>query len=174
MIMRFRIFLITMALISLFGCTFGAEPLAIGAKAPDVTAPDENGQPVNFAKVYAQGLTLVYFYPKASTPGCTAQACSLRDGIADLKADGVTILGVSHDTEEAQKKFKEKYHLPFTLIADHEGKVIQAFGVPTIIFGIAKRQSFLIKDGKVVWRSLNAQTKSHAEEVRKAVAALRS
>ena len=162
-----------MAFTSLFGCSLGTEPLAVGAKAPEITAPDENGQPVDFAEVYARGLTLVYFYPKASTPGCTAQACSLRDGIEDLKADGVTILGVSHDTAEAQRKFKEKYHLPFTLIADHEGKVIQAFGVPTIIFGIPKRQSFLIKDGKVVWRSLKAQTKGHAEEVRKAVAALK-
>jgi thioredoxin-dependent peroxiredoxin len=170
---KIRPFFITMAFLSLFGCSLGAEPLAIGANAPDITAPDENGRPVDFAKVYAHGLTLVYFYPKADTPGCTAQACSLRDGIADLKTDGVTILGVSHDTAEAQKKFKEKYRLPFTLIADHDGKVIQAFGVPTIIFGIAKRQSFLIKDGKVVWRSLSAETKGHAEEVRKAVAALK-
>ena len=152
--LKLRAFFITMAFTSLFGCSLWAEPLAIGAKAPDITAPDENGRPVDFAKVYARGLTLVYFYPKASTPGCTAQACSLRDGIADLKTDDVTILGVSHETAEAQKKFKEKYNLPFTLIADHEGKVIRAFGVPTIIFGIAKRQSFLIRDGKVAWRSL--------------------
>lgn len=172
-LIRRRAFLTAMALTSLFGCSFGAEPLSIGANAPDVTAPDENGNPVDFAKIYARGLTLVYFYPKASTPGCTAQACSLRDGIADLKADGVTILGVSHDTAEAQRMFKEKYNLPFTLIADREGKVIRAFGVPTIVFGIANRQSFLIKDGKVVWRSLHAQTKSHAEEVSKAVAALK-
>jgi len=170
---KLRAIFVAMAFTSLFGCSLGTEPLAVGAKAPEITAPDENGQPVDFAEVYARGLTLVYFYPKASTPGCTAQACSLRDGIEDLKADGVTILGVSHDTAEAQKKFKEKYHLPFTLIADHDGKVIQAFGVPTIIFGIPKRQSFLIKDGKVVWRLLKAGTKGHAEEVRKAVAALK-
>jgi peroxiredoxin Q/BCP len=171
--MKFRTFLLTMDFASFFGCSLNAEPLAIGAKAPDITATDEDGNPVEFSKVYAHGLTLVYFYPKADTPGCTAQACSLRDGIADLNTDGVTILGVSHDTAAAQKKFKDKYHLPFTLIADHDGKVIHAFGVPTIVFGIAKRQSFLIKDGKVVWRSLNAQTKGHAEEVRKAVAALK-
>ena len=111
------------------------------------------------------------FYPKASTPGCTAQACSLRDGIAELRNLGITVLGVSHDTAEAQKKFKAQNSLPFTLIADHDGKVIKAFGVPTIIMGMSKRQSFLIKGGKVVWRSLSAQTDGHAEEVRKAVAA---
>ena len=150
-----------------------AEPLAVGAQAPTITAPDENGAPVDFGKIYHRGITLVYFYPKADTPGCTAQACSLRDGIADLKDLGITVLGVSHDTAEAQKKFKAKYNLPFTLIADHDGKVIKAFGVPTIVLGISKRQSFLIKNGKIVWRSLSAQTNSHAEEVRKAVASLK-
>jgi peroxiredoxin Q/BCP len=125
------------------------------------------------AQLYAQGLTLVYFYPKASTPGCTAQACSLRDSIADLKTAGVTVVGVSHDKPAAQKKFKEKNQLPFTLVADQEGAVIKAFGVPTIAFGIPKRQSFLIKDGKVAWRSLSAQTSTHADEVRQAVAALK-
>ena len=150
-----------------------AEPLALGAKAPELTAPDENGSPVDLGKVYRRGITLVYFYPKASTPGCTAQACSLRDSIADLNGLGITVLGVSHDTPEDQKKFKTKNGLPFTLIADHDGKVVKAFGVPTIMFGISKRQSFLIKDGKVVWRSLSAQTSTHAEEVRKAVASLK-
>ena len=147
--------------------------MAIGTKAPELTAPDENGSPVDFGKVYRRGITLVYFYPKASTPGCTAQACSLRDSSADLESLGITVLGVSHDTSEDQKKFKEKHRLPFALIADRDGKVIQAFGVPTIVFGISKRQSFLIKDGKVVWRSLSAQTSNHADEVRKAVASLK-
>ena len=150
-----------------------AEPLAVGAKAPGLTASDENGSPVALGKIYRRGLTLVYFYPKASTPGCTAQACSLRDSIADLTGLGITVLGVSHDTSEDQKKFKEKHGLPFTLIADHDGKLIKAFGVATIMFGIPKRQSFLIKDGKIVWRSLAAQTSTHGEEVRRAIASLK-
>jgi peroxiredoxin Q/BCP len=167
-----RFTLVLVSLFSLLGIS-KAEPLEVGAKAPTPAAIDENGQPVHFAQLYARGLTLVYFYPKASTPGCTAQACSLRDGIADLKTAGVTVIGVSHDKPAAQKKFKENNQLPFTLVADQEGEVIKAFGVPTIAFGIPKRQSFLIKDGKVVWRSLSAQTKTHADEVRKAVAALK-
>lgn len=162
-----------LAAFSFFGTNLRAAPLEVGAPAPAVTAPDENGTPVKFQDVYAKGLTLVYFYPKASTPGCTAQACSLRDSIADLKTAGVTVLGVSHDSAEAQRKFKEKNQLPFTLIADADGKVISAFGVPTMIAGIAKRQSFLIKDGRVAWRSLSAQTSTHAQEVRQAVAALK-
>jgi len=151
-----------------------ATPLAVGAAAPDIAAVDENGQPVKFADLYAKGLTLVYFYPKAGTPGCTAQACSLRDGIVDLKKLGVNVIGVSHDTPAAQKAFKEKYQLPFTLIADSDGKVIAAFGVPTIpVVGLAKRQSFLVKDGRIVWYSPNAQTATHAKEVEAAIASLK-
>lgn len=164
---------ILLSLAAMFGMNLRAEPLEVGAKAPVITAPDENGVPVDLAKIYADGLTLIYFYPKADTPGCTAQACSLRDSIADLKNVGVTVIGVSRDSQDAQKKFKEKYSLPFTLLADSDGKVIEAFGVPTMPMGIPKRQSFLVKDGTVVWRSLNAQTDTHAQEVSDAVAGLK-
>ena len=165
--------LLIVSLLSLLGLKASADPLEVGAKAPALTAADENGQPVQLANIYAKGLTLVYFYPKASTPGCTAQACSLRDGITTLHDLGVTVLGVSHETPASQKKFKDSNHLPFTLIADQDGEVIKAFGVPTYVFGIPKRQSFLIKDGKVVWRSLSAQTATHADEVKQAIAALK-
>ncbi len=161
------------AALALIGMNLHADPLAVGASAPDITAPDENGKPVKFSDVYAKGMVLVYFYPKADTPGCTAQACSLRDAIVDLKGVGVTVLGVSHDKPAQQLAFKEKYKLPFTLIADSDGKVIEAFGVPTYPTGMAKRQSFIVKDGKIVWRSLNAQTKTHAQEVKDAVASLK-
>lgn len=169
---RFLLFT-AMNLLAIFGTNLHAKPIAVGESAPDVTAVDENGQPVNFAEEYAKGLTLIYFYPKADTPGCTAQACSLRDKIVDLKKIGVHVIGVSHDTPAAQKAFKEKYQLPFTLIADSDGAVIKAFGVPTMVMGISKRQSFLVKDGKVAWYSPNAQTATHAEEVAAAVAALK-
>jgi peroxiredoxin Q/BCP len=160
------------ALRQLFGRAPKREPLAVGSPVPALIAPDENGQPLDLSAVCARGLVLVYFYPMANTPGCTAQACSLRDGITELENVGVTVIGVSHETPASQKAFKEKYRLPFTLLADREGKVIKAFGVPTIAFGIPKRQSFLFKDGKLAWRSLSAETKHHAEEVRQAAAAL--
>jgi len=118
-------------------------------------------------------VTLVYFYPKAETPGCTAEACSLRDAYEGLHAKGLQILGVSKDSVEAQKKFQENRKLPFTLIADPEGKVADAFHVPLIpVVGVTKRQSFLIKDGKLVWSSLSAQTSSAAQEVQKALDSL--
>jgi peroxiredoxin Q/BCP len=127
---------------------------------------------VSFADVYAKGITLVYFYPKAGTPGCTAQACSLRDSFADLKGKGLQILGVSEDTVTSQKKFKDENKLPFTLIADRDGQVARAFGVP-LTMGLAKRQSFIIRDGKVAWTSLQAKTKEHAQEIQAALDSLK-
>src|SRR4029434_8355126 len=125
-----------------------------------------------FGEIYAKGTTLVYFYPKAGTPGCTAQACSLRDSFVDLNGAGLQILGVSGDKPEAQKEFQQKSQLPFTLIADSDGKVAAAFGVPTTM-GLAKRQSFIIKDGQIVCTSLQAKTAEHAQEVQTALDSLK-
>ena len=144
----------------------------IGAPAPTVSAVDDAGQPVHFADYYRQGVTLVYFYPKADTPGCTAQACSLRDSFDGLKARGLQILGVSEDKPDAQKRFREKYKLPFVLVADSDGKVAKAFGVPTFL-GFAKRQSYLVKDGKVVWRNLSVSPATHLAEVNQALDSLK-
>jgi peroxiredoxin Q/BCP len=146
------------------GLAAHADPLAVGTAAPDVSAPDQDGKTVSFKETYAKGPTLVYFYPKSDTPGCTKQACSIRDDWSELKTKGIHVLGVSEDKVEAQKKFQEKYQLPFTLIADSDGKVAAAFGVSTTL-GMAKRQSFLIKDGKVVWNMLKATTETHAKDV---------
>jgi peroxiredoxin Q/BCP len=162
-----------MSLFSLFAKAAPVEPLVPGMPAPQIASIDQSGQPVNFGDVYAKGVTLVYFYPKAETPGCTAEACSLRDAYEGLHAKGLQILGVSKDTVEAQKKFQENRKLPFTLIADPEGKVAEAFHVPLIpVIGVTKRQSFLIKDGKIAWTSFSAQTTSAAQEVQKALDSL--
>jgi len=153
-----------------------AAPLAVGAPAPQITAIDQGGKPVNFADVYARGITLVYFYPKAGTSGCTAEACSLRDSYEKLHANGLQIIGVSRDNPDAQKHFQDQYKLPFTLVADTDGKVAEAFGVPMMMKGLlplAQRQSFIVKDGKIAWISLKAQTKGSAEEVQKALDGLK-
>jgi peroxiredoxin Q/BCP len=159
--------LLAMSLLTFFG-NQSVPAVEVGASAPKVTATDDAGQPVRFADFYREGVTLVYFYPKADTPGCTAQACSLRDSFEGLKARGVQILGVSEDKPEAQKRFREKYHLPFLLVADSDGAVAKAFGVPTFL-GFAKRQSFLVKNGKVVWRNLNVSPATHVAEVNQAL-----
>jgi peroxiredoxin Q/BCP len=162
--------ILTMNLISLFA---RAVPLTVGVPAPQVTALDQDAQPIVFSDVYGKGITLVYFYPKAETPGCTKEACSLRDAFATLHGNGLQILGVSRDTSEAQRKFKERQHLPFTLIADTDGMVAEAFHVPMIpLIGVPMRQSFIIKDEKIAWVSLNAETSGAAKEVQAAIDSL--
>ena len=164
--MKLKITLMSLLSLLTFGLLADAEPLAVGAPAPDVSSVDQDGKPVNFKEVYAKGPTLVYFYPKADTPGCTKEACSIRDDWSALKAKGIQVLGVSEDKTDAQKSFHEKFNLPFTLVADNDGKVAKAFNVDMIpIANITKRQSFLIKDGKVVWNMLKASTDTHAKDV---------
>lgn len=152
---------------NLFGAR--ADELALGAKLPAVTVNDQDGRPVDLAAAGGKGWTLVYFYPKADTPGCTKQACSLRDAYARLTDTGVTVFGVSTDNEKDQKAFQEKFRLPFELLADKDKKVVTAFGVPATM-GFAKRQAFLFKDGVLVWRDLEASTEQQAADVLAAIA----
>jgi len=138
--------------------------------APKLEALDQDGKAVKLTDFYQQGYTLVYFYPKADTPGCTAQACSLRDAYEKLTEAGVKVIGVSIDKVESQKKFATKHKLPFTLLADPDGKVIEAFGVKKIpLIGLSTRQAFLIKDGNVIWRDEKASTVEQAADVLKVV-----
>ena len=160
-------------MLSFFGMSREAGALSVGNEAPKVSARDQNGAEVNLADVYAKGPTLIYFYPKAGTPGCTAQACSLRDAFPDFTGAGVQIIGVSADSVEGQKKFAEEYKLPFTLLADTDLAVAKAFGVPTMpLIGVPKRQSFIVQDGKIAWIVESAKTGDHAAEVQAALATL--
>ena len=162
--MKLRTLLSTFVALASLSLFAKAEPLAVGAPAPEITATNQDGKPVDFKEVYAKGPTLVYFYPKADTPGCTKQGCSIRDSWEDLKKAGIQVLGVSEDSVDAQKAFAGKYNLPHTLIADADGKVAAAFQVD--MKGTrTTRQSFLIKDGKVVWTMLKATTETHAKDV---------
>ena len=163
---------LTMSLLAFFGLRPPAHALPVGAKAPTPAAVDQDGKPLSLADLYARGPVLVYFYPMAATPGCTAEACSLRDSIAELSQEGLQVVGVSLDKPSAQKAFRDKYQLPFPLVADTEGTVAKAFGVPTF-GGFAKRQSFLVKDGIVAWADLSASTAKQADDVRKALAGLK-
>ena len=158
-----------MGLLNWFGLAKEGKPLEVGTPAPDISARDEHGKQVRLSDFYRDGFTLIYFYPKAETPGCTKQACSLRDGLVDLKAHGIRVVGVSADTSAAQLRFQQKHHLPYTLIADEDRAVATAFGVP-LILGMAARQSFLIHDGTIVWRDLHASTVGHTEDVLQAAA----
>ena len=96
--------------------------------APDFTLLDETGKPQRLSD-YRGKTVLLYFYPKDDTPGCTTEACSFRDNYSAYQNAGVTILGVSPDSPKSHAKFKEKYHLPFTLLADEGHKVCEQYGV---------------------------------------------
>ena len=164
--------LLLMSLFSFLSVFSKADPLKVGDKAPVVSGVTETGATLNLGDVYKkQPYTLVYFYPRAGTSGCTAQGCSLRDAYSDLTKRGVAVIGVSTDTPEAQAKFKDAQHFPFTLIADPKKAVIGAFGVPTLsipVLGeISKRQAFLIKDGTIVWADYKASTAKQAADVLK-------
>ena len=161
--MRLPLTLLLLAIMGFFSF-LRAEPLNVGDQAPQLTATTEEGQQLNLSDVYKKGFTLVYFYPKADTGGCTAQGCSLRDAYEELLDRDVTVIGVSTDTVEAQKKFKEKNNFPFTLIADTDKKVMRGFGQDSVMF--ASRQAFLIdQHGKIVWRDLKASTAEQAQDV---------
>jgi peroxiredoxin Q/BCP len=152
-----------------------ADPLKVGDKAPEVTGITDTGATLNLGDVYKkQTYTLVYFFPKADTPGCTAQGCSLRDAYEDLTKAGVAVIGVSHDDVSDQSSFKDKFHFPFTLIADPDQVVIKAFGVPPAIpfTPLASRQAYLIRDGKIIWADYHASTSRQAADVLAVIASL--
>jgi peroxiredoxin Q/BCP len=155
----------------LFG-TQAEDGIKIGDPLPALTVPDQDGKPFDLGSYGSKGLLLVFFYPKANTPGCTAQACSLRDANAELTQKGVKVVGVSADKPDSQKEFVTRQKLPYPLLADHEGKVIKAFGVEGMAFGFAKRSAFLFQDGKLVWRDPKGSTSDQGETVLKAIESL--
>lgn len=144
--------------------TLADSPLQIGSKLPSVKVVDQDSKTFDLAAEGAKGFLLVYFYPKADTPGCTAQACSLRDAYQTLTTKGVKVVGVSSDQATSQKAFKDKYKLPFRLVADPDHQAEKAFGVP-LVFGFATRQAYLFKDGVLVWKDEHASTEKQANDV---------
>ncbi len=174
--MKIRILMLATLMNTLLGTAIAGEGAKVDYAAPAVSGVNQDGATVNFADVYAKGPTVVFFYPKADTPGCTKQACSLRDAFADLSKQGVQVLGVSFDKPDAQKKFKDKFTLPYDLIADPEGKIVEAFKVEKMLkglFSLAKRSCFLIKGGKVVWHDMQASTDQQAADIKRVLGELK-
>ncbi|MDG3581930.1 thioredoxin-dependent thiol peroxidase [Galbibacter pacificus] len=147
------------------------DTLQAGDKVPAFTAKDQDGNSITLADYKGKKL-IVFFYPKASTPGCTAEACNLRDNYQELKAKGYNLLGVSADSQRRQTNFKNKYEFPFPLLADEDKTVINAFGV----WGRKKfmgreydgihRKTFIIDKNGVVERVIDkVKTKDHAAQI---------
>ncbi|NBS41855.1 thioredoxin-dependent thiol peroxidase [bacterium] len=145
--------------------------LEIGDTAPAFKTPDQDGTERTLAE-FAGKTVLLYFYPKDDTPGCTVEACSIRDNWGAFKKAGVVVLGVSVDTVKKHKKFADKYELPFTLLADEEKEIVGAYGVwgkkkfMGREFMGTKRWSFLIgPDGKIANIYEDVKPSEHAAQV---------
>ena len=147
--------------------------LQIGDKIPEILGKNQEGKEINASDFSGKKLA-IYFYPKDSTPGCTAEACSLRDGYAELRKAGFEILGVSVDDEKSHRRFIEKQQLPFDLIADTEKKLVEAFGVwgEKSMYGRTYmgtfRTTFLVDENGVVTHIFSPKeikTKTHADQI---------
>jgi peroxiredoxin Q/BCP len=145
--------------------------LKVGDKVPDFTTTDQDGNAVSLSDFAGKKL-IVFFYPKASTPGCTAEACNLRDNYKALQDQGYSLLGVSADSEKRQKNFATKYEFPFQLLADEDHSVINAFGV----WGLKKfmgkeydgihRKTFKVDEQGIVTEVIDkVKTKDHAAQL---------
>jgi thioredoxin-dependent peroxiredoxin len=129
---------------------YHAEMLAAGNRAPDFTTHDQNDEPVSLAELLKNGPLILYFYPADFTPGCTKEACTLRDLHAQLRAAGVCVAGVSPQDAKSHAAFAAKYSLPFTLLCDPDQVLIRAYGVRGPLgFGV-RRASFLINSAGII------------------------
>jgi peroxiredoxin Q/BCP len=148
-----------------------------GSPAPDFTLTSDSGERVRLSQFRGQPVVL-YFYPRDDTPGCTAQACGIRDSYDDFEQRGAVVLGVSPDEESSHVKFKQKYGLPFTLLADPEHEVAEQYGVwgerkymGKTYMGV-ERSTFLIdEDGRIGKVMRRVKPDTHAELVLEALAA---
>jgi len=156
---------ITLIVSTLSACA--GDPPAVGSPAPGFKLQDQNGDWHDLAD-YSGTWLAVYFYPKDDTPGCTTEACNFRDNIYAFRSIGADVVGISLDDVESHKEFSTKYKLPFTLLADVDGKTAEAYGVLTDykLMKIAARQSFLVNpDGIIVMHYEDVDPDSHTDQV---------
>jgi peroxiredoxin Q/BCP len=145
--------------------------LSVGDPAPNFTSTDQNEQPISLSDFRGKKVVL-YFYPKDDTPGCTAQACSLRDNYDALKSAGYEVLGVSTDDAASHQKFISKHNLPFTLIADTDQQIVTAYGVwqeksmyGRKFMGIVRTTFVIDENGNIAEIITKIDTKQHAEQL---------
>jgi thioredoxin-dependent peroxiredoxin len=143
----------------------------VNDKAPEFTLQDENGKDISLKGLRGK-VVVLYFYPRADTPGCTIEACEFRDTYRQMQKTGAVLLGISPDTPKAQKKFQEKFQLPFSLLADADKKVADAFGVlqeknmyGKKVMGIVRTTFVIGPDGKIQHIFPKVKAEGHAGEV---------
>ena len=152
--------------------------LAAGDRAPEFALPDQNGRTVTLGDLCAstdKGV-IVYFYPKACTPGCTKEACDFRDSLEALKAAGYAVVGISPDPESAQAKFSNRHDLPFPLLSDTDHAVMEAWGVwgekknyGKVYTGVIRSTVVVAPDGTVTLAQYNVRATGHVKRLRAAL-----
>jgi len=129
----------------------------VGDKAPDFTLPDQSGAPVTLSERFGQKVVVLYFYPKDNTRGCTAEACSFRDGYENFSDAGAEVIGVSSDSVESHEKFAGRHELPFTLLSDRDRAVRKQYGATTLGV-IPGRITFVIDQQGTVQHAFSSMT----------------
>lgn len=119
-------------------------------KAPEFTLPDQNGHDVSLTSLLSEGPAILYFYPADFTPGCTREACSIRDLHRELTRAHITVAGISPQSPESHRRFREKHDLPFTLLADEQKQVIKMFGVNGPLGFWVQRVTYLVDQNRVI------------------------
>jgi thioredoxin-dependent peroxiredoxin len=153
--------------LSVFTVAAAAQVPAVGSLAPEFSLPDQHGKLRSLSEWRGKWVVL-YFYPKDDTPGCTEEACTFRDDLEQLSALEAQVVGISIDTSDSHKKFAEKYHLPFPLLADAKAEVATNYGVLSnwLVIKLAKRYTFLINpQGKIAKAYLSVDTSRHSAEI---------
>ncbi|MFC1549660.1 peroxiredoxin [Candidatus Neomarinimicrobiota bacterium] len=163
----FRILLITLMV---GGIMANNNDLKVGNKAPDFTLLDQNNVEHTLSDYHGENI-VVYFYPKDDTPGCTKEACSIRDNFSTFEKNGIRVFGISYDSPKSHARFAEKYKLPFTLLSDSEKTTAKAYNSQGLL--TAKRNTFLVnKDGNIFKIYKKVDVTTHTDNILKDFLAL--
>ena len=138
-----------LSLLTLMGLAH-AEKVSVGQQAPLFTLHAQDGSTLDLASRQGKGWTVLYFYPKAGTPGCTTQACAFRDAIKVIRNENADVFGISTDDVEDLQKFHKEHQLTFTLLSDPDAKVTEAYGVKMPVVTVAKRWTFILDPSLVI------------------------
>jgi peroxiredoxin Q/BCP len=138
----------------------------VGDKAPDLTLPSQSGEMVRLSDVWTKKVVVLYFYPKDDTYGCIAESCEFRDSYEAFKEWGAEVVGISSDSPQSHVAFRQKYHLPFTLLSDVENQARRLYGVPGFMGVVPGRVTFVIDKSGTIQHAFSSQfnPKSHVEE----------
>ena len=145
--------------------------IKVGDIAPNFSLPDQSGKTISLKELLGDKWVVLYFYPKDDTPGCTAESCAFRDSYDIFKEAGAEVIEVSGDSTQSHQQFAQKYNLPFTLLSDKNNQLRKVYGVPTTLFILPGRVTYVIDPKGIVQHIFNSQLdfKAHVDEALNAI-----